>query len=151
MLLGLAAQAANIKRPNNSIYTDMDFLDMYPQFANILPEPAIEMFLELANACVSEERFGKSWKYACGLFVAHLATLYVQNKAEAGTPEADIIAAAQNVGAVTSESADGVSYSMDTSIITSDLSGWGAWKLTAYGVQFASLARVFGKGGMYVW
>ena len=28
--------------------------------------------------------------------------------------------------------------------------GWAAWKLTTYGTQFATLARMVGKGGMYI-
>ena len=44
-----------------------------------------------------------------------------------------------------------VSYSQDVSTITNDLDGWAQWKLTKYGVQFASIAKLMGKGGMLVW
>ena len=51
---------------------------------------------------------------------------------------------------VTSESADGVSYSRDGSALN-DLNGWAAFKMTTFGVQFATMAKLVGRGGMYVW
>lgn len=151
MLIGLAAQASNIKRPNTTEYTAEDFHAMYPQFEGLVPEVVEESFLELANACVSEDRFGKMWKVAIGLFLAHFVTLWLQSSKEVGTPADEVMAAAQAQGVVTSESADGLSYSMDTSMISQDLAGWAAFKLTTFGVQFASIGRLTGKGGMYIW
>lgn len=111
----------------------------------------LESFLQLGQDCVSKQRYGKMWQHCIGLFVAHMCTLYMQSAADAESPAADVLAAAQAAGVVTSESADGVSYSMDTSALSQDLAGWAAFRLTAFGVQFATLARFAGKGGMYVW
>lgn len=124
---------------------------MYPQFEGLVPEVVEASFLELANNCVSQDRYGKMWNVAIGLFAAHFITLWLQSSKEAGTPADDVMAAAQAQGVVTSESADGLSYSMDTSMISQDIAGWAAFKLTTFGVQFASIGKLVGKGGMYIW
>lgn len=151
MFIGLVAQASNIKMRENPPYTKEDFFAFYPQFAEPLPEAVLDSFVELGHACVSEQRYGKMWRMAVGLFIAHMCTLYMQSAADPGAPAADVLAAARAAGVVTSESADGVSYSMDMSALSQDLAGWAAFRLTAYGVQFSSIARLVGKGGIYVW
>lgn len=151
MLLGYISQASNIKIRENSPYTKENFLAFYPQFTDLLPEVVLDSFVELGHACVSEARYGKMWKLAIGLFIAHFCSLYLSNVAEAGTPAEEVLAKAQAAGVVTSESADGVSYSMDINQLGADLNGWAAFKLTVYGEQFASIAKVKGKGGIYVW
>lgn len=147
----LIAQASNIKTEENPVYSKEDFLEFYPQFDGKMPDVVLNSFLELGQACVSKQRYGKMWQHCIGLFIAHMCTLYMQSAADAESPAADVLAAAQAAGVVTSESADGVSYSMDTSALSQDLAGWAAFKLTAFGVQFATLARFAGKGGIYVW
>lgn len=147
----LTAQASNIKMQENPLYTLDDFLTFYPQFAGLLPDVVLNSFLELGQACVSKQRFGKMWQLSIGLFIAHFCTLYLQNAAEPGTEAVDVLNAAQAAGVVTSESADGVSYSMDTSMLSQNLAGWAAFKLTAFGSQFATIAKLVGKGGMYIW
>lgn len=101
----LIAQASNIKTQENPPYTKEDFLAFYPQFAEPLPEIVLDSFVELGQACVSEQRYGKMWRMAIGLFIAHMCTLYMQSAADPGAPAADILAAAQAAGVVTSESA----------------------------------------------
>ena len=147
----LTAQASNIKMQENPLYTLDDFLTFYPQFAGLLPDVVLNSFLELGQACVSKQRFGKMWQLSIGLFVAHFCTLYLQSMADAGSEAADVLNAAQTAGVITSESADGISYSMDASSSSSDLAGWAAFKLTTFGVQFATIAKLVGKGGMYIW
>ena len=151
MLIGIVSQASNIKTKPNPSYTKGDFLKFYPQFTDLLPEEVLEQFIELGQACVSEQRYGKMWKMAIGLFIAHFCSLYMQSTAEAGTPADEVLNKAEQAGIVTSESADGVSYSLDVSQVGSDLNGWAAFKLTTFGQQFATIAKLVGKGGIYVW
>ena len=151
MLIGLISQAANIKTQSNPPYTKEDFLVFYPQFTELIPSVVLESFVELGDACVNVQRYGKMWKYAIGLFIAHFCTLYLSSTSEAGTPAAAVLEKAREAGVVTSESADGVSYSVDINQLGSDLNGWAAFKLTVFGEQFASVAKLVGRGGMYVW
>lgn len=155
LLLELRAQASNIKPENTSTYTAAEFLAIYPQFATTGDNPAIpsavmDMFLGITNDVVSEVRFGGMWRLACGYYLAHMLTLWLQGNVPSGADSADIVAAGSSVGAVSSESADGVSYSLDTSAVQ-DLTGWADFKLTRFGVLYASIAKRVSKGGMYVW
>lgn len=147
----LIAQASNIKTQANPVYALSDFLTFYPQFKGLLADVVLQSYIDLGQACVSKQRFGKMWQLAIGLFIAHFCTLYLQSMSGAGSEVADVLSAAQTAGVVTSESADGVSYSMDTSASSNDLAGWAAFKLTTFGVQFATIAKLVGKGGVYVW
>lgn len=126
-----------------------DFLAVYPQFTKLVPYEMIEEYVRIAHRVVTGRRFGVYWRMAIGLFIAHFATLYLQSMKPEGSSAAAVLAAA-NSGVVTSESADGVSHSMDISSYTSDLDGWAGFKLTTFGVQFASLCKIIGKGGLYV-
>ena len=147
----IVAQAANIKTSENPVYPREDFLAFYPQFTDKLPDVVLDSFLKLGRECVSKQRYGSMWQHCIGLFVAHMCTLYLQTATDPESPAAEVLAAAQASGVVASESADGVSYSMDTSALSQDLAGWAAFKLTAFGVQVATLARFAGKGGMLIW
>lgn len=53
-------------------------------------------------------------------------------------------------GAVSAKQVDAVSIQYNLAMVADDLAGWGAWKETLYGEQFATLARMLGKGGMFV-
>lgn len=150
MINSLIAQASNIKREGHPDYTAESFLALYPQFTGVIPEEVLKMYVDLGVSCINAKRFGKMWKHAVSLFIAHFCTLYMQSMQPEGTAAASVVAAASSAGMVTSESADGVSYSRDGSAL-SDLSGWAAFKMTTFGVQFATIARMVGRGGMYVW
>lgn len=149
---GILGQAANVKpTEGNPSYTVDDFLALYTQFKGLIPDAAISQYVDMANACVNKKRYGAMWKTAIGLFTAHFCALHLQSQKEAGSDASSVLAAAMNAGLLSSESADGVSYSKEIGSITSDLSGWAGFKLTSYGVQFATIAKMAGKGGMYVW
>jgi hypothetical protein len=148
----LIAQAANVRDGDNPSYTAADFLKYYPQFTDLVPDVVLASFVELAHACVKKARYKTHWWLCFGLFVAHLATLWLQCTPDGDNPSAQaVMAACEAHGVVTSESADGVSYSTDFGSLAGDLSGWAAFKATAFGVQFATTAKMLGKGGMYVW
>lgn len=61
-----------------------------------------------------------------------------------------VLAAAEARGLITSQSIGDVSVSFDVEAITKDLDGWADWKSTAYGIQFATMARLLGKAGMLI-
>jgi len=79
------------------------------------------------------------------LYIAHFLELYIKSLADgkAGNSQIEPL--------ITSESAGDVSWSGDISTVTNDLNGWGAFKQTPYGIQYASLAKVYGLGGMYIY
>jgi hypothetical protein len=83
-----------------------------------------------------------------GLFVAHWATLYLQSLVPAGSTAKEIVGAGLNRGILVSKSAGDVSAGYKD---IASLDDWGAWNLTVYGQQFATLGNTIGMGGMYVW
>lgn len=156
---GVASIASNIKNGTNPAYTLTDFYAMYPAFAPrgtepdityLMPEIILQMYIDLAHACIKEARWKAYWKIGMGFFIAHFATLYLQSVTDANSSAAQVIASGQAKGLTTSESAGDVSYSQDINAIAQDLDGWAAWKLTAFGQQLATFGKLVGKGGMYI-
>lgn len=164
---GIIGNASNIKTGTNPPYQVSDFLLMYPQFSqeffvspnqldqvpnpNLIPESVIQMYIDLANASINQQRWKSYWQTAMGWFVAHFCTLYLQGMANANSAANDVLASGQARGLNTSESVGDVSVSIDYNLIAQDLNGWAAWKLTIYGQQLATIGKLVGKGGMYVW
>ena len=149
-MIGIVSQASTIKKEEHPEYTKETFLLLYPQFRGVLPDAALDMYVDLGLSCVNYKRFNRMWKAAIGLFIAHFCTLYLQSMQPEGADASQVLASASSAGMVTSESADGVSYSRDGSALN-DLNGWAAFKMTTFGVQFATMAKLVGRGGMYVW
>lgn len=156
-MLGILADASNLKTGTNPPFTLDDFYLMYPQFGKdsdnnyVVPVEVQEMYFELANACIKEARWHKTWKLAMGWFIAHFLTLYVQGMADPNSGAASVLKAGQAQGLQTSMSAGDVSISIDYSTITTGIDGWAGWKLTTYGQQLANIGRLIGKGGMYIY
>jgi hypothetical protein len=144
--------ASNIRGGDNPPFDLPDFLAVYPQFGGgAVPPDVLEMYLELANSALQEQRWHSYWKTAMGLFIAHFATLWTMSTADPTGDAAGVLAAGAARGLVASKTVGAVSMSMDYSLLTQDLNGWGAWKQTTFGSQLATLARLAGKGGMQVW
>ncbi|TWH46338.1 DUF4054 domain-containing protein [Sporomusa sp. KB1] len=163
----IIAAASNLRSGDNPPYALDDFYVLYPAFGPretpsegpdgeptttyLVDTSIIEMYIELADAVVKESRWRKRWKFAMGLFIAHFLTLYLQSFVDANSTAAQVVAAGQARGLMTSKSVGDVSVSYDFSTIAQGLDGWAAWNLTTFGQQYATLARIVGKGGMYVW
>ena len=144
------AIASNIRDTDNPAYTVGDFRAAMPGFtADVVSDEILGNFIELANNIVGYGRWGNLWKEGMRLVIAHYVTLYLQEPT-AGMSRAEIVNAGKIQGSITSKSVGSVSVSLDNTSATSDLNGWGTWKLTTYGAQFAQLAKLVGKGGMYV-
>jgi len=152
----LTATASNVFSGTNPVYTISDFIAMYPQYGPdtagdyLVPEIILQMYIDLASACVNQARYRSYWKICMGFFVAHFANLFLQGTADAGSSAAQVIEAGKTQGLTTSESVGDVSVSTDYSAIAASLSGWAAFNLTVYGQQFATIGKLVGMGGMYV-
>ena len=110
----------------------------------------IQMYINLANACIMQARWNTSWQIAMGWFIAHFCTLYMQSMVTPNSPASAVLAAGQAKGLDTSQSVGDVSVSTDYNSIGEDLNGWAAWKLTVFGQQLATMGKFIGKGGIYV-
>ena len=147
----IIAEAANLRGGDNPNYTTETFLARYPQFEGKVPEAFLDMYIGLANASLSYKRYFDAWEMVMGLFIAHFCTLYLQTAVDANSTAAEILTAGELRGLQTSKSVGGVSYSYDYGTALAGLDAWGGWTTTAYGVQLATLAKLYGKGGMVVW
>jgi len=154
---GLVSEASNIVVGDNPSFALTDFLAIYPQFGQdassnwIVPSAILTMFMDIANHCIFKEQWGEQWNYVMCLFIAHFATIHLMGSANANSGAGAVLAAGKARGVEVSKSVESVSVGLDYNAIAQDLNGWAGWKLTVYGTQLATLARLVGKGGMYVY
>lgn len=147
----IIAAASNIRREENLPYTIETFLDWYPQFAEQVPEAFLTMYVGFAHASINYGRYFEAWELVMGLFIAHFCTLYLQSMTSPDSTAAEILEAGSVRGLQSSKSAGGVNYSYDYSTALAGLDQWGGWTTTTFGTQFATLAKLYGKGGMQIW
>ena len=157
--------AANIPNPGErGTYTPTVFLEDFPQFCQIyeligedkphykslIPESMLQLFVDQANDSVLPSRWGSTWRYAAGLYVAHFVSMYLKTYSPGSQSTGQAAAGAQPVGAVKTTTMGDTSVSYDNSAITAGVEKWGSWNGTQYGQQLVTMARLVGMGGMYV-
>ncbi|KFC08268.1 phage protein [Trabulsiella guamensis ATCC 49490] len=130
---------------NQSLPTPEQFRTDFPQFddENRYPTPMIRARLSLADALMSESRFGEDvFPYVVELFVAHYMALYAadQRGAAAGS------SGGANSGVQTSKSVDKVSVSYDASTTLNPDAGF--WNNTRYGAEYWEYLMLFGAGAI---
>lgn len=152
---GVRAAAANLGHGKGN-YTAQKFRQDYPQFFNaeclpLLPEAMLDEIISMANAAVQPDKWGESWRYAVGLYVAHYATLYLRGYSggPSSTPQ-EAAASGALVGMVKSATLGDASVTYDTAAITAGTEDWGDLNSTTYGQIFANRAKLVGMGGMTV-
>lgn len=163
LFAGVRRTAANVPGPGEAgDYTVDMFQEDFPEFftrntvmapgegeyAPMLPEAMLQRFVDSANASVVPSRWGQDWRTAAGLFTAHLAALRLQTYADGSTPAATAGNSA-NVGTVKTATLGDTSLSYDNAATNAGTEKWGAWNLTKYGSQLATMARMIGIAGMY--
>ena len=163
LFAGVRRTAANIPGPGEAgNYTLEQFQEDFPEFyarnavmspgqgeyTPMLPEAMLQRMIDSANASVIPSRWGPDWRTAVGLFTAHLAALRLQTYADGSTPAATAGNSA-NVGTVKTATLGDTSLSYDNAATNAGTEKWGAWNLTRYGSQLATMARMIGIAGMY--
>lgn len=152
----ITAVASNVFSGTNPSYAMSDFVAMYPQYGPdaddnyLIPTVILQMYIDLAHACVKQVRYKSYWALCMGFFIAHFVTLWLQGTASPGSLAGQVLEAGKAQGLVTSESVGDVSVSTDYSTLAASLSSWAAFNLTVYGQQFATIGKMVGMGGMMV-
>lgn len=149
--LSAIGQASNLLHGENPPFLLSDFYKMYPQFEGKVDPEIIQMYIDFANSCIDSKRYGTAWKLAMNYFTAHFCAIHMQGSLDIDSTAGQVLGAAQAKGLISSKSAGDVSISYDFGTIMEDLNGWAQWKLTSYGVQFASLGKMMGKGIVAIW
>lgn len=147
---------SNLRSGTNPTYDiNNDFLATYPQFGmgangtQVVPPATIQMFIDLANTCIQQPRFRGAWQMAMGLFIAHHCHLWLQAYIDPNNGASAVAEAGRAQGVVTSQSVGDVSESVDVSNAMDP--AWGDLNLTVYGQQLIRYAKLYGKGGSYIW
>ena len=148
-IFSLITIASNVLPGDNPAYTQEQFLELFPQFTDKVAEVVFTTFINLASNNLNAQRWGSNWEYGMGLFIAHFLTLYIKTAGTVDSPETNLTKGLTK-GITASKSVDGVSVSYDVSSILGDINGWGAYKSTEYGIQLITMARLAGKGCIYV-
>ena len=100
---GVRESAANLGQGRGS-YTSEMFQEDFPQFftkgteevpaAPLLPPAILEEFIRQANAAIQPDKWVDGWRYACGLYTAHNAALFLRTYAEGSDSPAQAAATA---------------------------------------------------------
>lgn len=151
---GVRAEAANIGTQQGN-YTEEMFAKDFPQFFDkdgncLIPQTMLEMFIKRANAAIQPDKWLDTWRYACGLYLAHYATMYLRTYAESSSTPQEAAATGTLVGVVQSATLGDSSVTYDTSALTAATTDWGGLNATQYGQMLATEARLIGLGGTYV-
>lgn len=151
---GVKGAAANIGHSTGD-YTVAQFQVDFPQFFNsegepLLPETMLQEIINMANSSISPDKWGSSWRYAVGLYVAHYVTLMLRVYKPSSETAQDAAASGTLTGVVKSATLGDASVTYDTSAITAGTEDWGDLNSTTYGQMLASRARLIGLAGSYV-
>lgn len=156
---GVRAQAANIGHGQSQYAAELFQAD-FPQFftkgseeapaLSLVPPAMLELFIAQANAAIQPDKWLDGWRYACGLYVAHQAALYLRTFAESSETPAQAAASGALVGVVQSAKLGQDSVTYDTGPLTKATESWGDLNATQYGQLLATKARLVGMGGTYV-
>ena len=130
---------------NQSLPTPEQFRAAFPLYADETkyPTPMIQARLNLADALLSESRFGEEiFPYIVGLYVAHYLYLYaVDMRAVAAGALGGV-----NRGIQTAKSVDKVSASYDASATLDPNAGF--WNNSTHGSEFWEYLMMFGAGAI---
>jgi len=79
---GVRAAASNIGHSRRK-YTATMFQKDFPQFSKadgtgLVPPAILKEFIQQARAVIQPDKWLDGWRYACGLYVAHNAALYLR-------------------------------------------------------------------------
>lgn len=124
----------------------IDITNLVPSANLALPTQVIQVFINLATACLQQAKWQDAWLYAMHLFVAHYCTMYLNTEGAPGTTPASVAVSGNGKGILVTKSAGDVSGGYQTVIDENFTS----WNLTAYGQQLATFAKVIGMGPMYI-
>jgi len=137
-------------------YTAEFFLADFPQFKSvgtgnsIIPQHMLDMFVDYANSSVLPSRWGSTWRYAAGLYVAHYSAMYLKTYSEGSVTPGIVAAKSQPSGTVKRANMGDTQIEYDNTAVTLGMEKWGEWNATLYGQQLIAQARFVGLGGTYV-
>lgn len=156
---GMREAAANIGHGRGGYTVEMFQAD-FPQFftkateeapaAPLVPPGMLAMLIGEADAAIQPSKWGESWRWACGLYTAHYAALYLRTYSDGSNTPGQAAASGALVGVVQSAKLGQDSVTYDTDALTKATADWGGLNATQYGQLLATKARLVGMGGTVV-
>jgi hypothetical protein len=118
----------------------------FPEFANTTtyPDSLVNMWLTVANSLVNPIRWAELTNLGIELVTCHHLAISAKDQLAAAVGGAP----GEVKGPTASKGVDKVSLSYDTGAVS--MTDAGFWNMSAYGVRFLGLARMFGAGGLQV-
>lgn len=122
------------------------FRGAFPAFKDVtrFPDPMVSMYLGVAYKLHNAERWGDLLDFGVQLWTAHNVSLDYESQRQAASGANP----GQVRGAVTSMSAEGVSWQRDAGAASDPAAGH--WNLSQYGLRWRDLARQMGAGPVQV-
>lgn len=124
------------------IFTAGQFRTAFPEFKDnvVYSDQLITTWASVAQAQVSQTKWGTQWLLGVNLYVAHEITIEAQQQRAAAAGGA----AGTFGGVANTKTVGSATVGYDATTTTEKDAGW--WNLTTYGKQFIRLARIFGAG-----
>ncbi len=116
--------------------------------APAIPIFVLTTYIALATASLVQARWLDTWTFAMALFVAHFASLYAKSDGTPNSTIGQIAAQGLSNGVQVAKGVGDVSVSYQP---VEGIESWGAFNLTSYGQQLATMAKVIGAGPLFLW
>lgn len=144
-VVSFTANSITLSTPVQATQTGASF-KFYP--APWVPVVVAQIFINMALASLMIGRYKEQWPVAMAFYIAHYLTLFMRSESGPQGSAMQIVQAGLQIGMLTSKSVGDVSAGL--SLLAGFLQNWGAWNLTLYGVQFATIAAAVGSGPIYI-
>jgi hypothetical protein len=117
-----------------------------------VPIQIVQIYINLAVASLPQQLYFEYWKVACGYFVAHFVTLWLQAMGSPASSAGQVAAAGLQSGILTSKSVGGVSAGYTNIVPQEFLAFYGpTWATTRWGVLLMSLASTITPRFVYIY
>lgn len=117
--------------------------------APFVPIFVIQLFINLATACLVQDLWQDQWLYGMALFIAHYCTMWVRSDGDQYSNPGQIASSGIEKGMMVSKAVDGVSAGYQNML--ENYADWGAWTETTYGALLITMAKTIGNRPALVW
>jgi hypothetical protein len=147
LITALDSTAGTIQLSNPTTYAGIVTLTVY--VAPLVPLAVLNSFIYLATSSILQVRYCEMWPFAMALYIAHYLTLWLnsQGTGTASTP-GQLASQGLAMGIAISKHVGDVSLASQPLRMPEE---FGAWQLTSYGQQLATIGMAVGSGAVWLW
>lgn len=136
---------------DNAPFTPSEFREDFPAFSDpaIFPDQRVIFYTNLAALNLTQSKWGQTWTYGCGLYVAHNLAIENHVMGDPNNPSGSYGYGAGGVASGGTKTVGRVSKSV--SYDTTFYKNAGDYAETEWGRILWRFIKMFGAGGMTVW